>query len=334
LTTARDYRPAPERSNDLAERLDRPALALERRLAKLPDGHPSGAGYADGRGRPDEIRPLTDAEHAEHVAEVEAKLEEARAAGLATNLQHTIDPRRVFWSAERESVHDSIVQDLYEAAETVPCEGKAILAGGLPGSGKSTVLGEQPDIGAFAYMTINPDAVKEELARRGLIPELPGLSPMEASDLVHEESSHIAKRLAQLAQADRRNVIWDVTMSSVTSTEKRIDLLRASGYSEVRGIFVDIPVDVSVGRALDRHREGHEIYLSGTGLGGRYVSPDMIRAQGDPEWGSQNRRAFEAVKERFDVWSLYDNSVDGQDAVLIDSGRWIRDDRNEERREQ
>ena len=37
---------------------------------------------------------------------------------------------------------------------------------------------------------INPDDIKEELAQRGMVPEIDGLSPMEATDLVHEESSY------------------------------------------------------------------------------------------------------------------------------------------------
>ena len=70
------------------------------------------------------------------------------------------------------------------------------------------------DIDRSQYLTINPDNIKEELAKRDLIPKVEGLSPMEASDLVHEESSHIAKQLAMRAQADGKNVIWDITMSS------------------------------------------------------------------------------------------------------------------------
>jgi predicted kinase len=334
---------APDAKLDLAERErllgERPGSELERRLAKLPDGHPSSSGYGDAavssergddNGEPDRVEPLTDAEWAEHLAEVETKLDKARAQGLATDVQHTVDPRRVLWSAERESFHDSIVTDLYEKARDVPCDGKAFLAGGLPGAGKTTVISEHLGIDLSQYLRIDPDNVKEELGRRGLIPELDGLSPMEASDLVHEESSHIAKRLAQLAQSDRRNVIWDVTMSSPASSEKRIGLLRAAGYGQVEGVFVDIPLDVSARRASARHREGHDQYLAGSGLGGRYVPPETIRAQADDDWSSHNRRSFEQLKQRFDAWSLYDNSVDGHAPVLVDSSR--SEDSQEDRR--
>jgi hypothetical protein len=184
------------------------------------------------------------------------------------------------------------------------------------------VLGKHAGIDLTRYLTINPDDVKEEMGRRGLIPDVAGLSPMEASDLVHEESSHIAKRIARRALADGKNVIWDIALSRQDSAEERIDDLHEAGYS-VTGIFVDIAVETvdiavetSVRRAESRHRSGHEEYRAGIGLGGRYVPPELIRAQADDGWGSKNRKTFEAVRHRFDQWSRYDNSVDGRPPVL------------------
>jgi hypothetical protein len=190
------------------------------------------------------------------------------------------------------------------------------------------VLSKHAGIDLSRYLTINPDDVKEEMGKRGLIPDVAGLSPMEASDLVHEESSHIAKRVARRAIAEGRNVIWDITMSTQDSTEERIGDLHAAGYS-VTGVFVDIPVEVSVSRAEFRHRSGHEDYRAGIGLGGRYVPPEVIRSQGDDEWGSKNRKTFEAVRHRFDGWSRYDNSVNGRPPVLIETGQ--PDETDEER---
>ena len=37
--------------------------------------------------------------------------------------------------------------------------------------------------------------------RRGLVPQVEGVSPMEAAPLIHEESSHIANLLAKRAYA-------------------------------------------------------------------------------------------------------------------------------------
>jgi predicted ABC-type ATPase len=312
------------------------ASGLERRLASLPDGHPSAAAYASDRSglaRPeqrDRVRPLTDAEYAEHVAEVEAKLEQARAAGLATDLQHTIDPGREFWSDNRELSHDSIIESLYLRAVTVPREGRAILAGGMAGAGKTTVLSGHMGIDLGRYLIINPDAIKGELARRGMIPLVNGISPMEASDLVHEESSYIARRLAARARAESKNLIWDITMSRGRSTESRISELRGAGYSRVEGVFVDVAVEVSLRRAEARHRKGHEDYRAGIGMGGRYVAPALIIDQAEAAWGSQNRRNFELVKGKLDAWSRYDNSVDGRQPRL--AAAWTPDNDNPERR--
>jgi hypothetical protein len=156
------------------------------------------------------------------------------------------------------------------------------------------------------------------MASRGLIPQVDGLSPMEASDLVHEESSYIAKRLAIRAQAEGKNIIWDITMSSNAKTADRIMQLRSAGYSRIDGIFVDIPVETAITRVDSRHREGQDDYRVGKGFGGRFVPAEVIERQADANWGSLNRKNFEAVKHRFDTWARYENS--GAAPVLADAG--------------
>jgi predicted kinase len=320
----------PERSGDRDE--------LRQRLQRLPPGHPSSPVEADGTPRPPEpglrshetpdadtsrepdSRPLTDAEHAEHVKEVRARLDKARADGLATETRYVTDPDGETWAPERRAGHDAIIAHLYAAVGDVPCERRAILAGGLPGAGKTTVLEQYAGIDRSQHLTINPDEIKSEMAKRGMVPEVAGLTPMEASDLVHEESSHIAKQLALRAMPEGKNIIWDITMSSRESTERRIGDLRAAGYSRVEGIFVDIPADVGIHRSDARHREGHDSYRAGHGQGGRFVPAEVIAAQADPDWGSCNRRTFEQIKPRLDAWLLCDNSVDGRHPLLVDSG--------------
>jgi predicted kinase len=277
--------------------------------------------------RPVDVRPLTDAEHAEHVADVKSRLARAQAAGLATHVQHTMDLGNEVWSHERRLLHDALLHALYARAAGVPCEHRAILVGGLPGAGKTTVLGRHADVDPSRYLTINPDQIKEELALRGLIPQIDGLTPMEAARLAHEESSDMAKRLAHRAQADGRNVIWDVTMSRPRTCADRIAALAAAGYGRVDAIFVDVPVGVSLGRADARHRSGHDAYRAGSGVGGRFVPPEVILAQADPTWGSVNRATFELVKHWFTGWARYDNSVDGRDATLV-AGRSTRLERH------
>lgn len=321
----------PDGRPDLAERdgvrAGRGALSLELRLERLSDSHPASPRYGrDNRG-PDEaecaadVRPSTEAEHAEHVADVRMRLDAARKAGLATHLTHTVDRRHEVWTRERRLIQDDLIDSIYAEASTVPSDHSAIVTGGLAGAGKTTVLAEQAGIDRSHYLVINPDLIKEEMAKRGLVPAVEGLTPMEASELVHEESSDIAKRLAHRAQAEGKNLIWDITMSRVSSAEERIVSLRASGYNKIDGIFVDIPVDVSQRRADSRHREGHDQFRAGSGLGGRFVPEQLILAQADEGWGSKNRSNFEVVKHRFDSWAHYDNSVDGRAAILVDDCR-------------
>jgi predicted ABC-type ATPase len=283
------------------------------------ESNPDNRPWADAEPAADKIRPLTDAEWADHVSDVRTRLEKAFAEGLATDRQFTIDPAGEIWSDERVALHDLIIDELIERSSSVPSEYKAIIAGGLGGAGKSTVLDDHAKIDRSQYLTINPDKIKEEMASRGLIPHVEGLTPMEASVLVHEETSHIAKQLALRAQSDGKNIIWDITMSSRPSTERRIDELRAAGYERIDGLFVDIPIETSVSRADSRHRVDHERSRTGEDLGGRIVSPDVIRAQADSDWGSQNRRTFEEIKDRFDGWSRYDNSVDDRAPVLVEA---------------
>jgi predicted ABC-type ATPase len=317
--------------------LDAAADGEDREASDSPDSqadfgsesNPDNRPWADAEPAADKIRPLTDAEWADHVTEVREGLEEAQVEGLATDRQYTTDPDREQWTPDRDRVQGDLVLNLYRESGQVPCGRRAIIAGGLGGSGKTTVLGRYAGIDLSQYLMVNPDNIKAEMATRGLIPKVERLSPMEASDLVHEESSAVAKQLAHRALADGKNVIWDITMASRGSVERRIKDFRAAGYT-IEGIFVDIPIETSVVRAEARHREGHEDYRAGIGLGGRYVPPDVIRAQNDAEWGSQNRRTFEVIKHRFDHWARYDNSVDHHPAVLAEAGQSDRKNREEQ----
>ena len=250
---------------------------------------------------------------------MEGRLADARVLSLASYVRHTIDDANEIWSDERDSTHLVIIDDLYGRAANVPCEGQAILAGGLPGAGKTTILADHAGIDLTQFLMINPDLIKMELALRGMIPEIEGLSPMEATDLVHEESSYIAKRLASKGQADGKNVIWDVTMSKTDKAIDRIESLRASGYTRVEGIFVDIPIETSARRAGTRHRQAHDEYLARRGPGGRHIRGTTILAHADATWGSSNRRNFEQLKPRFDAWRIYDNAADGGAPALIAS---------------
>lgn len=301
---------------------------LRDRLSGFEPGHPSSPWDERGELRPPAPRladleladpPLSDAAYAAHVTDVVKGLDKARAAGLTTEHRYTVNPDLDIWVDSRAAIHDEIIEAVYADAAHVPCERMAVIAGGLGGAGKTTLLDQHPNINRSDYLAINPDSFKEELAKRGMVPEIPGFSPMEASSLAHEESSYLARQLSLKAMADGKNILWDITMSSPASTARRIDELRSSDYGQIHGVFVDIPIETSVDRMGERHRRGHDKFLGGQDLGGRYVPPEVIRSQADAQFGSANRRTFEELKGQFDSWDMYDNSVKGRAATLMES---------------
>jgi predicted ABC-type ATPase len=275
----------------------------------LPDVHDAITGCA----------PLGDRDRGERIVDVLARLDKADSDGLSSDELHTVDPVREIWSAGRALLHDSIINDVYDQSANVPCEYKAIIAGGLSGAGKTTVLANHPDIDQSQYLSINPDSMKAEMARRGMIPTIEGLSPMEASELVHEESSYLARQLALRAEADGKNIIWDITMSDGAKTEGRITELREAGYTNIEGLFVEISIETSLRRTEARYWADQDKWMAGDGSGGRLIPPDVILRQADREWGTGNRKTFESIKTMVDSWEIRNNSIDGPSAVLVDS---------------
>jgi hypothetical protein len=154
-----------------------------------------------------------------------------------------------------------------------------VIVAGLPGADTSGALANA-GVERSHYLTISLHSIMEELAARQLIPLVPGLSPMDASELVHAESAWLAKRLGLRAIADGKNILWDITMASMPSIQSWLDALEAAGYS-IQGIFVDISVEESVSRVDAEHRRRHEDYRNGDGYGGRYIRPEAIRALAD-----------------------------------------------------
>lgn len=182
----------------------------------------------------------------------------------------------MIWTAARNMDQGALIASMYEQARSVPCDRKAVMVGGLPGADTASAL-TQAGIVASRYLTISIDAILAEMAGRGLIPRVDGLSPLEAADLVHVEAQFLAKRLGLRALADGRNVIWDISMASQHAVESWLAAHRRAGYT-IHGIFVELSIEESVRRSEAMHRRGHDEYRQGRGYGGRYVPTEAIRA--------------------------------------------------------
>lgn len=259
--------------------------------------------------------PLTDMEYLAHLQQVDEAIRDALKKGMDTQITETLDGHGEAWKPERAAQHNDIVQGYLDWGQKVPSEGKALITGGLPGAGKSTVLAETPGFGSKDYVTISSDDIKVEMARRGMVPEVKGLAPMETGPLVHEESSHIANLVARALMAQRKNIAWDITMWTQESTQRRIDELVKAGYQPPHAVFVDIPAEMSARRVAARHRQGLEKYRQGTDpLGGRFISTDSLKAAEAEPGVSVSKRTFQALRSSFGSWEMWDNS--GKKPVL------------------
>lgn len=247
------------------------------------------------------------------------------------NTQKLYDERgdaKNLYSPERAAAQKQIIDDVYARAGQVPNNREAIITGGLPGSGKSTGLETAFSNGwlqgkSSDYLVLNPDDMKSELAQRGLTPDesvnpkFAGLSPMEKAGLIHDESSYLTTQLADRAQADGKNVLWDITMNKESSVAARLDELDAAGYKK-QMIFTDTDPAKATERAAGRYESGQAKYEAGENLtGGRFVSSDITGYKPNDQWVTQNRAVFETLKNRSDQWVSIDNNAD-RDPKLIE----------------
>jgi hypothetical protein len=259
----------------------------------------------------------------DYVEKVIAKLNENKQD--SQNRYSTVENGTVSYDPDREAMHREIIESFINDAvkRGVPAEGRALFSGGLGGAGKSYVLkhgGYHPD----KYLTINNDDIKEELAKRGAVPKVLGLTPMEASSLVHEEASDIMKKLMRTAEERKLNVIIDGTLGSTRSAERKIRELRSAGYTSVRAVFVDIDPDTSKKRAQIRYKDGMDRYtMGGSGSGGRWLPLRIIddNRSEDSRFSSKNAENLTSLyssglfDEKPEVW---DNNVDGRQPVRVD----------------
>lgn len=224
---------------------------------------------------------------------VKAQTEQAIDDGMETS-QLYCDEDGV-WSRERAKLHEEMILEVMEKYKNVPSNNKVVFSGGLPGAGKTTVLTKYENFNVNDWATVSSDDFKELLAERDMIPKIEGLTPMESSTLVHEESSYLADKLLEELGKRGKNIIYDFTCKSEHSTIRRMDKLKKYNYKtkDMQFIFVDISINVAKERAKFRYKEGlnegvmgehrnAELALEGRFdeqmaiIGGRYLPEDII----------------------------------------------------------
>ena len=202
----------------------------------------------------------------------------------------------MIWTGERNRQQGRLVAGLYRAAAGVPCERGAVIAGGLPGADKDAAL-DRSGVDRSRYFTVSIDAVLNQMAGAGFIPESDGLSPLMRAGQVHAEAQHIAKRVLLRALMDGRNLILDISLASWRAAEAWTYALRYADYT-LTAVFADIGVDEAVRLASEARRRGEEEFRRGHGHGGRVIPAAAIRALASPIATAAGNRIRWAVGAR------------------------------------
>ena len=222
--------------------------------------------------------------------------------------------RRLRPTPERLALHDDLLEAFYTKMGHGDIGNRAIMLAGPPGAGKGTIRAHITQETGQRFAIADPDEFKELLiedaARRGWLDELiPDeareagftLAPMELSALVHEESSHLARRVRTAAINQGANVVVDSVMARELPALQQDRALESHGYA-IEVVSVQVPQELSQARVLQRWAQ-----QSTEPLGGRWV-PSEFREDvfaGDHQATSWPDRNARTVAEQVNAVERY-----------------------------
>ena len=186
---------------------------------------------------------------------------QALASGAATDTQHIyqVDGK---YTAERQRLHQQIIDHFFANARPAKGKATAIFTAGGAASGKSALAGQAspernldiPDGAVY----INPDDIK------ALMPEYKELQQRGRADVAaaatHEESSDIAKLMTALAMQGNYPIIVDGTGNSKGDKfDRKLHAALDAGYN-VEARYAHVPVEEALAREKKRaERTGRKV---------------------------------------------------------------------------
>jgi predicted ABC-type ATPase len=152
------------------------------------------------------------------------------------------------YTPERTALHGRIASLLLQGSPASSKPQAVFLAGG-PASGKTSIVRAGGTEMNGAAVDINPDIVK------AMLPEFEKMKAAKdptAAAKMHEESSHIAKMVMNLAVARKQNVLVDgVGNSPPGKFAGKIKAATDAGY-DTKVVYATIPTDEAVARSTKR----------------------------------------------------------------------------------
>lgn len=224
----------------------------------------------------------------EDVMEHITKSREAFDRGISTKAKW-YDTKTALWDKKRYALHDEIAEKFLGAVESASVESPTLLmTGGLPGSGKSSMLKiAYPDFNK-RFVHVDSDEIKMLLARAD------GLSSLGyRAGLYQDEADNVIEMILRRAVRDRKHVLFDGTLKNHKKILKMIEDYREAGYG-IEMAFAELPMQRAMERAIARS----------LGKSDRFVDPLYIATH-----GKRNLETYEIVKELVDDYVKYDTDV-------------------------
>ncbi|MBC1890110.1 AAA family ATPase [Listeria booriae] len=197
------------------------------------------------------------------------------------------------YTTTRRQLHEAIARHFLSGAQS---QGMiAIILGGGSGAGKTSVATDI--IGTKGFVVVDSDAIKEH------IPEYSKFMQQHistASDLVHEESTDIAKNLLHTAIQSRLSLIYDGTFANHNKYKRLISQLKQKQYT-IQLIIIDVDISVAKRRVKARFAENQ-----------RYVPEEVVQ-----KTNSAVAKNFIALKDSVDEYLILDNSLNGTSPTII-----------------
>jgi predicted ABC-type ATPase len=231
----------------------------------------------------------------------EAKAEIDKAREIVANMPSTkslhVD-KDGNYTAERQKLHDSIVDEFLSKGESVD-DPTLLLTGGLPGSGKSTMLSQSAydEYTSGGYVIVDSDEIKHKLAK------FDGLDKVTVEAAAyHEESNDVLSDILRGSVPKNMNIIYDSTMKSPDKMERLVGGFVDAGYN-IEIAFSEVPPEVAMSRAVGR-------YLGG----GRFVDPSYISTH-----DHKNPKTAKFLQQYASTYRHWDNNVPfGEPPILVE----------------
>lgn len=207
--------------------------------------------------------------------------------------------------AHNRILREEILTDPNFRAATSQDRPKLIVLGGQPGAGKGRLVDRALAEMDSNAVTVDPDKLRD---RHPLIDQFQSNSPYEWSSLTQKDAGAWADELRVVSLAEKKNVIYDTTLSSGEWTLTVIDQAKAQGYDVEIRIVASPKLESELG--VDKRFTGR---LDSEGQG-RYVpegardaiydrvptSLDTVHANSDVPIRIFNREGAELYDSRID----------------------------------